>query len=285
MQNKAKMMRLSFNNRVRNGKEMLIMPVVGDGLSAKICEKSGVKAINVTGTAINSTYGKPDMGFADFYTLFNQAKEIVENVDIPVLCDVGTGHGFQANIARTTYSYEAIGVAGIYLDDGVWPKECGQMAKTMIAPSLEVTQRIRAAVAARKHPDFTIMVHSAARASYELDQAIDKFQAYIEAGADMLYVDKLTSVKELRQVARKIPNVPLFVNLNGLSQPIDYQELFKMGYAMSTFDNEGLYSRVAGEQAALKGEPFNFSMQNQAEGFKKIVDTDKMIELESNYAE
>ncbi|MBA1392865.1 hypothetical protein EQ500_03115 [Lactobacillus sp. XV13L] len=290
MKNKAAIMRQTFNDLACKGNRMLRMPVAGDGLSAKNGEKAGFKAINVTGLAVNSVYGKPNWGFADFYILFNQAKEIVDSVNIPVLCDVGTGHGFSANIARTIRSYEAIGAAGIYIDDGVWPKACGDMAATLIVPEAEMTQRIRAAVEARTHADFTIMAHSSARAVCNLDQAIAKYRSYVMAGADMLYVDSITSVDDLRKIAQKVPNVPLLANLNLLTQPVDAKELLALGYSLTTLSDDALHARVAAEQASLAKEKDAGAMENssaandQRERLEQLVDTEQMRRLESAYA-
>ena len=289
MKNKGKKMRLKFKKLVHNSTEIIKIPVVGDGLSAKISAKAGFKVINVTGSATNFVYGKPDMGFADFYTLFDQARKIIENVSIPVLCDVGTGHGAKENIARTARSYEAINSAGIYLDDGVWPKRCGQMAVTQIAPVSEMEKRIHAAVEARKDPDFVIMAHSSARAVYDINETIVKLRAYCAAGADMLYVDSVSSEKELLQIASGLPEVPLLVNFAGLAGNLSGKKLFDMGYNMATFGEEAIFARVSGEQEVLKLEKGNFAALSSKSGlisapaFEDLVDTEQMNELEKEF--
>ena len=286
MKNKGKTMRLMFKKLVHNRTEILKMPVVGDGLSAKISAKAGFKAINVTGSATNFAYGKPDMGFADFYILFDQARKIIENVSIPVLCDVGTGHGAKENIARTARSYEAINAAGIYLDDGVWPKRCGQMAVTQIASVSEMEKRIHAAVEARKDPDFIIMAHSSARAVCDIKETIAKLRSYCAAGADMLYIDNVSSEKELQQIAKEFSKIPLLINSANLAKTFSWNDLLKMGYSMATFKEEAIYARVSGEQEVLKQEESNTATVSlkkkiiSAPAFAELVDTEQMNRLE-----
>ena len=286
MKNKGKTMRLMFKKLIHNRTKIHKMPVAGDGLSAKICEKAGFKAINVTGSATNFVYGKPDMGFADFYTLFDQASKIIENVSIPVLCDVGTGHGAKENIARTTRSYEAINATGIYLDDGVWPKRCGQMAVTQIAPVSEMVERIHAAIEARKDPDFVIMAHSSARGVCDIKETIAKLRSYCAAGADMLYIDNVSSEKELQQIAKELSKVPLLVKSDNLAKTLSWNDLFKMGYSMATFKEEAIYARARGEQEVLKQEKSNTTAVSpekeiiSVQAFKKLVDTEQMDKLE-----
>ena len=273
-----------FKKLIHNRTKIHKMPVAGDGLSAKICEKAGFKAINVTGSATNFVYGKPDMGFADFYTLFDQASKIIENVSIPVLCDVGTGHGAKENIARTTRSYEAINATGIYLDDGVWPKRCGQMAVTQIAPVSEMVERIHAAIEARKDPDFVIMAHSSARGVCDIKETIAKLRSYCAAGADMLYIDN-----ELQQIAKELSKVPLLVKSDNLAKTLSWNDLFKMGYSMATFKEEAIYARARGEQEVLKQEKSNTTAVSpekeiiSVQAFKKLVDTEQMDKLEKEF--
>ena len=289
MKNKGKTMRLMFKKLVHNRTKILKMPVVGDGLSAKISAKAGFKAINVTGSATNFAYGKPDMGFADFYILFDQARKIIENVSIPVLCDVGTGHGAKENIARTARSYEAINAAGIYLDDGVWPKSCGQMSVTQIASVSEMEKRIHAAVEARKDPDFIIMAHSSARAVCDINETIAKLRSYCIAGADMLYVDSVSSEKELLQITKEFSKIPLLINSANLAKTFSWNDLLKMGYSMATFGEEAIFARVSGEQELLKLEKSNFATLSSKSGFisapafEDLVDTGQITELEREF--
>lgn len=289
MKNKAQIMRAVFNDLVHEGERVLELPIAGNGLSAKACEKAGAKAINLTGFAVNSAYGQPNMGFADFYILFNQAKEVIDSVDIPVLCDVGTGHGFRENIARTTRSYEAIGAAGIYIDDGVWPKACGMMATTMIAPIPEMVNRIRAAVATRKNTDFTIMVHTSSRDICDIDETINKCSNYVKAGADMLFIDNIASIKEIGKIAREIPGTPLLINACLLKEPISPSELFELGISLITFDDSVLYAAVEKEQETLAQElgcttvSENQQVCDDAARFTRLVDTERIASLEQKF--
>lgn len=289
MKNKAQIMCAAFNHLVHEGDKILKLPVAGNGLSAKVCEKTGARAINLTSFAVNSAYGQPNMEFADFYTLFNQAKEVIDSVDIPVLCDVGTGHGFRENIARTTRSYEAIGAAGIYIDDGVWPKACGVMAKTLIAPIPEMVNRIYAAVAARKRNNFTIMAHTSSRDICDIDETINKCSNYVKAGADMLFIDNIASIMEVSKIIREIPDTPLLINVCSLKEPISMNELFKLGVSIVTFDDNALYAGVEKVQKTLKQElkcvtaPKKQKTYNDAARFSRLVGTESIADIEKKF--
>lgn len=290
MKQKAIKMRKAFIHLMQED-SLTRLPVVGDGLSAKISEKLGFKALNVTGFAINSVLGKPNMGFADFYTLVTKAKEIIDNVEIPVICDVGTGHGLPANIERTVRNYETIGAAGIYIDDGVWPKKCGQMNTTLIVSAEEMIERIKAALSARKNSDFSIIAHSAIRDISDIDKTIERYQSYIKAGIDVLYVDKVTSITELRKIAKECDKVPLFVNANDLKRTIDWQKLSDIGYKMATLNNDCLYNRIRNEQkilTMLKGSSVvgkhSSEDKTDAENLADIVDTPKIVTIEEKYS-
>lgn len=287
---KAAKMRKAFV-RLMQKNSLTQLPIVGDGLSAKISEKLGFKALNVAGFAINSVLGKPNMGFADFYTLLIKAKEIIENVKIPVICDVGTGHGLPANIERTVRNYEAIGAAGIYIDDGVWPKKCGEMDTTLIVSTEEMVERIKVALKARKNSDFSIIAHSAIRDTSDIDKTIERYQSYIEAGIDMLYVDRVISITELRKIAKECDKVPLFVNANNLKRTIHWQKLLDIGYKMATLNNNCLYNRLRNEQKILTMLKDNSVVgkhssedKRDAENLADIVDTPKTITIEEKYS-
>lgn len=282
-------MRKIFKQQLIQKNKLIKLPVVGDGLSAKIAEKNGSKALNVTGFAINTIYGEPDRGFADFYTLWNQARKIIEEVKIPVLCGVGTGHGFADNIARTERSYEAIGATGIYIDDGVWPKECGQMSTSLIAPVKEVQMRIKAAISERKDSNFLIIIHSVARSAFDLDKALNRYSSYLDAGADVLFVDNVSSITELRKISQKLPNTILMVNPTMLKRSIEWNKLLEIGYSLATYNDNVIYQRFITENSAVLQEIESTGMTKEAEeqdipqDFDKVIDMTSSIRLENKY--
>lgn len=288
MNRRIEKIRNNFDSILRD-KKLLRAPIAGDALTAKICEKIGFKVINIPGIAVNTVYGQPDRGFADFYTLFIQAKQIIDNVNIPVVCDVGTGHGFAENIKRTVHSYETVGAAGICLDDGVWPKRCGEMSQMMIAPVEEMNSRIKAAVDIRKDNKFKIFAHSAARNLFDLDKTMERYRNYLHAGVDGIYVDGINSITELRKVGKEFKDTLLIVNANNLKRKIEWQELCKMGYSIAIFDNEIIYKRLNSEIDVLKKEHLSQVLDRKAEqsvelkDLGEIVDLDDSIELENRY--
>ena len=182
------------------------------------------------------------------------AGRIAACVDIPVIADADTGYGNPLNVIRTVGAYEAAGVAGIHIEDQVAPKKCGHMEGKQVIPAEEMAQKIRAAVEARTQPEFVIIARTDARAVEGLERALERARMYREAGADVLFIEALTSEAEAEEAARAFPGVPLLFNWaeGGKTPPISLDRLRELGYRIVIFPISTLLAATAAMRRILQ---------------------------------
>src|SRR5205807_5382051 len=170
------------------GPDLLVVPGAYDALSARLIAQTGFSAVYMTGfgTAA-SVLGEPDVGLLTMSEMVSRAAALAAVIgDLPLIADAATGYGNPINVRRTVREYERVGVAAIHIEDQVWPKKCGHMEGKQVIPMNEMVQKIRAAVDARQDPDFVIIARTDANAVYGLEDALQRGQAYHQAGADMI---------------------------------------------------------------------------------------------------
>src|SRR5690606_5726050 len=159
--------------------EILVIPVVHDPLCARIAEQAGIKAVFSAGYANSAAYlGKPDVSLMSLTDMVSCASRIVDAVSIPVFADGDTGYGNVTNVIRTVEQYEKAGVAGIFIEDQVFPKRCGHMDEKQVIPEKEMIAKIRAAVNTRTDPDLVIMARTDAIAVEGIEEAIHRANRY-----------------------------------------------------------------------------------------------------------
>src|SRR5438105_10474869 len=196
------------------GPDMLVVPGAYDALSARLIAQAGFPAVYMTGfgTAA-SVLGQPDVGLLTMSEMVSRAAAIAGVVgDLPLIADADTGYGNPINVRRTVREYERAGVAGLHIEDQVWPKKCGHMEGKQVIPMNEMVQKIRAAVDARQDPDFVIIARTDANAVNSLEDALRRGKAYHEAGADVIFIEASRSMAELRSIAAAFPNVALLLD-------------------------------------------------------------------------
>lgn len=223
----------------------IICPGVFDCVSAKVAERAGFPAASISGAALTaSVLGYPDVGLQTMPEILNQARNIARSVEIPVTVDADTGFGNALNVMRATREFEAAGIAGMMIEDQTFPKRCGHFEGKNVIPAEEMAIKIRAACEARRSDDFVIIGRTDARAIHGLDHAIERALMYCEAGADVIFVEALMSVEEMRRVAEAIPK-PLKANMNdgGKTPMVHYQQLYELGFKLLNYS--GMLQRAA----------------------------------------
>lgn len=235
----------------------LIMPGAFDALSGILIQRAGFKAIQATGFGIAASYlGKPDVGLLTFSEMLDQTRRIVQAVDIPVMADGDTGFGDVVNVIRTIREFEAVGAAGINLEDQVFPKRCGHMEGKRIVPMEEMIGKIRAAAETRNDPDFIINARTDAIAVAGIDEAIRRGNAYAEAGADLIFVEAPQSLEQIRRIASEVKayvSVNLFDGVKGGKTPIiPIQELKKIGITRVSIPVGVVFAAVKGMEVYLR---------------------------------
>jgi methylisocitrate lyase len=180
------------------------------GLMAK---RTGYKALYLSGGGVAAnSLGVPDLGISSMEDVLIDARRIVEATDMPLLVDIDTGWGGAFNIARTIRSFVRTGVAAVHMEDQVGQKRCGHRPGKEVVPTAEMIDRIKAAVDARTDPGFVIMARTDAAAVEGIDAAITRAVAYVEAGADMIFPEAMTSLDDYRRVKQAV-QVPILANL------------------------------------------------------------------------
>jgi 2-methylisocitrate lyase-like PEP mutase family enzyme len=232
----------------------LLVPGVPNALSALIAADLGYEAVYVTGAGVtNMSLGMPDLGLITLSELAEVVRAIREMVALPIIVDADTGFGNAVNVHRTVKVLERAGASAIQLEDQVFPKKCGHFSGKEVIPLDEMLPKIRAAVDARQDPDLLIVARTDARAVVGLNAAIDRAAAFIEAGADVTFVEAPESVDEMRAIPARLPSVPQLVNLvvGGKTPVLPQAELQQMGFAIALYANVALQSAVKAMQTVL----------------------------------
>ena len=246
----------SCNRQLRdilNRRETILLPGAANALAARVIEDIGFKAIYVSGAGVTNTYlGVPDIGLISVTELADNVAAMREAVALPLIVDADTGFGNAVNVARTVKVLERSGANAIQLEDQDFPKRCGHFAGKHVVSRAEMVQKIRAAADARNDPDLVIMARTDAIAVNGFEDAIERAAAYIEAGADMTFVEAPRSEEQMREIPKRLP-VPQLVNIvaGGLTPMIEFDVLAKMGFAMVLYANAALQASVAGMQKVL----------------------------------
>ncbi len=218
------------------------MPGVFNAATARLVERAGFRAVYISGAGLaNATAGVPDIGLLTLNEVAQLGGYIARAVKIPAVADADTGFGGHQNAARTVAEFERAGLAGMHLEDQVFPKRCGHLAGKSIVSVDEMQEKIQAAVRARRDKDFLIIVRTDARAVEGFDSAVQRARVYLKAGADAIFPEALETAREFREFARQV-DAPLLANMTefGKSELLSVKQLAGMGYRtvifpMSTF--------------------------------------------------
>ena len=212
------------------------LPGVFSPLVAKLAKRIGFQAVYLSGGALSASIGVPDIGLITLTEFLDEARRIVQANSLPLICDADTGFGEALSVERSVKLFEAAGVAGIHLEDQQMPKRCGHLSgKSLVEPEV-MAAKLRAAVASRQDPDFIIIARTDARGVNGFDDAVQRANRYLEAGADVIFPEALETVEEFAEFARKV-KAPLLANMTefGKSPNLDVATLGAMGYRLILF--------------------------------------------------
>ncbi len=235
-------------------KQPLLLPCAHDALSARLIEQAGFAAYSIGGFGvIASRLGLPDVGVASFGEISAAVRDIAASSQLPVLVDGDDGYGDVKNVTRTVQVYEAMGVAGLVLEDQTNPKRCGHMAGKSVVEASLAARKLEAALGARRDPRFFIVARIDSRSVHGLDDAIDRARRYRDTGVDAVFVEAPQSVAEIEQIARAVEGTKLLVNMAeaGRTPILDAAELGAMGYSIVVYPATLLLRIVAVMRDAL----------------------------------
>jgi 2-methylisocitrate lyase-like PEP mutase family enzyme len=272
--------------------EPLVLPGCADALTARIAVGAGFEAVYATGAGIaNAALGRPDVGLTTMTEVLAHVEPMCDAVDAPVVADIDTGFGNAINVQRTVRAFERAGVAGIQLEDQVFPKRCGHFADTEVVALDEMLGKLRAALDARRDPALVVIARTDAAAGEGLDAAVERGQRFAEAGADLVFVEAPASLEDRESLPRRI-TAPLVVNMveGGRTPLLSAAELGALGYRVVLFANTALRVGAFAIRDALTqlrstgdARPLEDRMLSWADR-QALVGLDEIEQLEARYS-
>ena len=271
--------------------KLLVAPGCFDGLSARLVEEAGFEAVYLSGGAVARSMGIPDIGLVTMSETIERAAQVVSAIKLPIIADADTGYGNAVNLVRTVREFERAGVAAIHIEDQITPKRCGHLDGKEVISLGEMTQKLQAALAARSDSDFCIIARTDARGVNGFDDAIERGQAFAKLGVDAIFVEAPQSEDELAEIPRRLPDVPLLVNVfkGGKTPMLPMERLQAMGYRIAIYPSETQRAAIHAMRTALstlKREGTTESIDDTLTTFKerdRVVGLDDWQKIERDY--
>ena len=266
-----------------------VLPGAANALTARLIEDIGFEALYVTGAGVANTYlGMPDIGLLTLKELVNHVAVMRDAVEMPMLVDADTGFGNALNMAKTVRQLEQAGASGLQIEDQTFPKRCGHFDGKELISAAEMAGKIKATADSRIDDDFVIVARTDARAMEGMDAALERAHRYIEAGADVTFVEAPTTVEELRRITDELA-VPQIANMvfGGKTPLVDQAGLGNMVYGGVLYANAALQASLHGMQQVLGELKASGNLEAVADKLvdfserQRLVSKDKFDDLET----
>lgn len=273
-----------------NSRRYVIVPGAYDPLTARLVQLAGFEAVYLTGGGYSRANGLPDLGLFTLSENIEFISRAVEAVDIPVIADMDTGYGNALNVIRAMREFEKTGVAAFHLEDQVSPKKCGHYEGKQLVSKTEMVGKIKAAVDTRRDADMVIIARTDSRAVEGFQAAIERMNAYLEAGADVGFVEAPQTVEELEKIPGGIRK-PALVNIfeGGKTPALPAKQLEAMGYRIGIYPSQTHRAAIFAAQevlAVLKRDGDTAAIEHRLATFndrEQAVNTARWRELERRY--
>jgi 2-methylisocitrate lyase-like PEP mutase family enzyme len=270
---------------------IVVAPGAYDGLSARLVEQAGFPAVYASGGAIARSTGVPDMGLISPDEIVTRLSEIVEAVGVPVIADADTGYGNALSAQRAARAFERVGVAAFHLEDQTFPKKCGHYDDKGLVPTGEMVQKLRAVRDALTDPDFIVIARTDAIAVEGYEAALARAAAYLEAGADMVFVEAPTTEQQIADIAKRLPGYKLINMFHGGKTPlVAVPKLQEFGYHVVIIPSDTQRAAIRAMQrvlATIARDGSAAAMIDDMASFKEreaIIDTESFIARDKKYA-
>ncbi len=269
----------------------VVAPGGYDGISARMIERAGFPAVYASGGAIARSTGIPDLGLMSMAEITDRLATMVDAVGVPVIADADTGYGNALNAQHMVRAFERAGVAGFHLEDQQFPKRCGHYDDKSIVPVREMAQKIRAVKDAATDPDLVLIARTDGLAVEGFEATIDRSHAYMEAGADVIFVEAPTSVEQIERISELLP-YPKLINMfaSGKTPLIPTDRLGELGYSLVIIPSDLQRAAIwAMEQtlAAIRRDGSSAAFQNSMVSFgdrEEIIGTKEWLARDKAYA-
>ncbi len=263
---------------------LISAPGVFDMISARLADSMGFDALYMTGYGVVASHlGLPDAGLASYTEMVSRVRQIAEGTATPLIADGDTGYGGLLNVDHTVRGYEAAGAQAIQIEDQEYPKKCGHTPGRRVVPIEDAARRIKVAAEARSSKDFLIIARTDARTALGLDEALRRGEAFLKAGADVLFIESPESEAEMEKIGRTF-DVPLVANMveGGRTPILSREELEKFGFKLAIFPASGFLAMGAalrsvygeilekGSTKAWTGELYSFDAFSRLMGFERV---------------
>jgi 2-methylisocitrate lyase-like PEP mutase family enzyme len=234
------------------GPGYVIAPGAYDTLTARLVQLAGFDAVYLTGGGYSRANGYPDIGLLTMTEVVQWIARTVDSVEIPVISDMDSGYGNAVNVVRSVREYEKTGVAAFHLEDQISPKKCGHYEGKQLVIKAEMVGKIKAAVDTRRDSDMVIIARTDARAVEGLQSALDRINAYLDAGADVGFVEAPQNAQELAAIPKAISK-PAMANIfeGGKTPPLPRRELEAMGYRIGIYPSQTHRAAIAAAKKVL----------------------------------
>ncbi|HEX2942667.1 MAG TPA: isocitrate lyase/PEP mutase family protein [Rhodopila sp.] len=218
------------------GEDIVIAPGAYDGITGKLIAHAGFDVVYMTGAGTAASLGYPDFGLVTMTEMADNAGRIARASGLPVIADADTGYGNELNAFRTVQEYERRGVAGMHIEDQVFPKKCGHLDDKEVIPREDFIAKIRAAAAAKQDPDFLLIARTDSRAVIGMEEAVARCNEALDAGADMAFLEAPQTLEEVAAVP-KLVHGPCMLNVvwGGKTPLVDMPDAQRMGYKLAIF--------------------------------------------------
>lgn len=260
----------------------MMVPGAANSLAARVIEDLGFEAVYLTGAGISNTYfGVPDLGFIGLTDLVQHTMALRQAVSLPLIVDIDTGFGNAVNVYHTVQRLELAGANGIQVEDQAMPKKCGHFEGKEIVGRQEAVDRVRAAVDARNDEDFQIIARTDARAVSGLEEALERAALFVEAGADVAFIEAPENIDEIERIMGHL-DVPQVLNIvhGGKTPPITRERAQELGCGMLLYANLALQSAMFGMQEALKDLRDSGTVAQAAAGIVSFEDRQRYVRKE-----
>lgn len=233
---------------------VIMAPGVADAMNARIVAREGFDAVYMTGSGTAAVrLGLPDVGLLTMSEMVDNAERIADAAGIPLIADADTGYGGPINVVRTIRAYERAGVAAVHIEDQQWPKRCGHFAGKMLIPADDMVSKIKAAVDARHDSDFVVIARTDAYSIEGYDAAMERGARYVEAGADVIFIEELRTVEQLAEVPKRFP-VPALYNMAGSGKTpfMPAGDIEALGFKIVIYPNFLMRAQIHAAQQVLR---------------------------------
>jgi len=234
------------------GPGYVITPGAYDTLTARLVQLAGFESVYLTGGGYSRANGYPDVGLLTMTEVVQWIARTVDTVEIPVIADMDSGYGNAVNVVRSVREYEKTGVAAFHLEDQISPKKCGHYEGKQLVTKAEMVGKIKAAVDTRRDQDMVIIARTDARAVEGLQAALDRMNAYLDAGADVGFVEAPQNAQELAAIPKAFSK-PALANIfeGGKTPPLPRRELEAMGYRIGIYPSQTHRAAIAAAKKVL----------------------------------